>query len=74
MDAAPRPTRWPLFALALLAVPAAASAQPPDATLALQLDSLSNIPIPGSVTIQPRVFAAYGTFADSARRTDSPGA
>jgi diguanylate cyclase (GGDEF)-like protein len=63
---APRVTRWPLIALTLLAAPAAASAQPPDAELLLQLDSLSNIPVPGAVTIQPRLFAAYGALIGAA--------
>jgi diguanylate cyclase (GGDEF)-like protein len=66
MDAAPRPTRWPLMAIALLAVAAAPSAQAPEAELVLQLDSLSNIPVPGAVTIQPRVFAAYGALIGAA--------
>jgi diguanylate cyclase (GGDEF)-like protein len=63
---APRLTRWPLIALTLLAMPAAAWAQPQDSQLFLQLNSLSNIAVPGSVTIQPRVFAAYGALIGAA--------
>ena len=63
---APRLARWPLIALTLLAAPPAAWAQPPDSELLLQLDSLSNIPVPGNVTIQPRVFAAYGALIGAA--------
>jgi diguanylate cyclase (GGDEF)-like protein len=63
---APRLTRWPLIALTLLAVPAAAWAQPQDSQPFLQLNPLSNIPVPGSVTIQPRVFAAYGALIGAA--------
>lgn len=65
-SSAPGLTRWPLIALTLLAAPAAAWAQPPDSDLLVQLDSLSNIPVPGNVTIQPRVFAAYGALIGAA--------
>jgi diguanylate cyclase (GGDEF)-like protein len=36
--------------------------QLPDADLLRQLDSLQNIPVPGPITIQPRVFSAYGAL------------
>ena len=55
-----RHAHWLLIALAVCAVPACA--QPPDSDLLRQLDTLQNIPVPGPMTIRPRIFAAYGAL------------
>jgi diguanylate cyclase (GGDEF)-like protein len=55
-----RHAHWLLMTLAVCAVPA--WAQPPDSDLLRQLDTLQNIPVPGPMTIHPRVFSAYGAL------------
>lgn len=66
--AAPEPsrTRWPLIALAAVALPASIWAQEPEPDLLLRVDTFRNIPVPGPITIQPRVFSAYGALIAAA--------
>lgn len=61
--AGPEPSRprWPL-AITLLGLPASLWAQEADPDLLVRLDTLRNIPVPGPITIQPRVFSAYGAL------------
>src|SRR5688572_29379533 len=42
------------------------AAQPGDPHAILTLDSLRAIPVPGPITIHPRVFAAYGALIAAA--------
>ena len=56
---------WVLIALAMLA-PLAASAAQPAPELFINLDALGSIPAPASMTIRPRMFAAYGALVTSA--------
>lgn len=53
------------IALAMLAPLAASAAQPPP-ELFTNLDALGGIPAPASMTIRPRMFAAYGALITSA--------
>jgi diguanylate cyclase (GGDEF)-like protein len=63
----PRHTFWLLLiALTALTVPTSLWAQQPDATSLLQPETLHNIPIPGPITIDPRVFSAYGALIAAA--------
>ena len=62
----PRDARLLLIVLAVLAFPAAVWAQRPDSDLLRQLDSLQNIPVPGPITIRPRIFSAYGALIAAA--------
>jgi diguanylate cyclase (GGDEF)-like protein len=59
-----RQARWLLIALAVCT--SSAWAQPQDAELVRQLDTLQNIPVPGPMTIRPRVFSAYGALIAAA--------
>ena len=55
-----------LFVLAVLCLPAAAAAAQNDPDLLRNLDSIRTIPVPGPITIRPRIFAAYGALIAAA--------
>jgi len=55
-----------LLAIALLASPVEAREQAPDPDPVRQLDTLQNIPVPGPITISPRIFSAYGALIAAA--------
>ena len=63
-----RRNRPVLIALVMLA-PLAASAAQPAPELFTNLDALGSIPAPTSMTIRPRMFAAYGALITSAMLT-----
>ena len=60
-----RRRRSVLIALTMLA-PLVASAAQPAPELFTNLDALGSIPAPASMTIRPRMFAAYGALITSA--------